>query len=72
MGTDLTLTNSDYVYVKDLTEADAELGETPFATDTVAVHYRGWLINGEVVRPKLFRRLECGGTCAGFRLRQAR
>lgn len=48
MGTDLTLTNSDYVYVKDLTEADAELGETPFATDTVAVHYRGWLINGEV------------------------
>lgn len=48
MGTDLTLTNSDYVYVKDLTEADAELGETPFATDTVSVHYRGCLINGEV------------------------
>lgn len=48
MGTDLTLTTSDYVYVKDLTEADAELGITPLATDTVLVHYRGWLINGEV------------------------
>lgn len=48
MGTDLTLTNSDYVYVKDLTESDVELGETPFATDTVNVHYRGWFINGEV------------------------
>lgn len=48
MGTDLTLTNSDYVYVKDLTESDVELGETPFSTDTVLVHYRGWMINGEV------------------------
>lgn len=48
MGTDLTLTNSDYVYVKDLTESDVELGETPFSTDTVLVHYRGWFINGEV------------------------
>ncbi len=48
MGTDLTLTNSDYVYVKDLTESDVELGKTPFATDTVNVHYRGWFINGEV------------------------
>lgn len=48
MGTDLTLTNSDYVYVKDLTESDVELGETPFSTDTVNVHYRGWFINGEV------------------------
>ena len=48
VGTDLTLTNSDYVYVKDLTEADAELGEIPLSTDTVLVHYRGWLINGDV------------------------
>lgn len=39
---------SDYVYVKDLTEADVESGETPFSTDTVLVHYRGWFINGEV------------------------
>ena len=48
VGTDLTLTNADYVYVKDLTEADAELGEIPLSTDTVLVHYRGWLINGDV------------------------
>ena len=45
---DLTLTNSDYVYVKDLTDDGVELGKTPFATDTVNVHYRGWFINGEV------------------------
>lgn len=48
IGTDLTLTNSDYVYVKDLTDDGVELGKTPFATDTVNVHYRGWFINGEV------------------------
>ena len=48
MGTDLTLTNSDYVYVKDLTDDGVELGKTSFATDTVNVHYRGWFINGEV------------------------
>ena len=63
MGTDLTLTNSDYVYVKDLTEADAELGETPFATDTVLSRM---VDKRRSVRPKLFRRLECGCTCAGF------
>ena len=48
MGTDLMLSNADYVYVKDLTEADVELGEIPLSTDTVLVHYRGWLINGSV------------------------
>ena len=31
-----------------MTEADVESGETPFSTDTVLVHYRGWFINGEV------------------------
>ncbi len=48
LDVELITSNTDYIYIKDLTEEGTELGNTPLSTDTVYVHYRGWLINGTV------------------------